>query len=321
MNWLTRSVVLCVLILTLTPAPAQAWFELLDYLSGPGRWYGLKADFRIWCSGQEAPWKGLRDLVDNTVLETLKRRDVSADWTKIRGKLVDSNEVLPLFNKQDYLATLDKRMQIALSPTRESVFDPEAFLRLREFVHAQIDTFERTSASIATIGIFISFCKSDRTRSVAVELGYTTLQTNSNPDFAQDHTIRLNTITAGLSYRLPLPPDRDIVDIGFNAGLYNFSSRGFDAFSGLILEPFVDLHGPSDLINEPGLKKIGGLLTARFGLVFFPGGFDGSQFASAPSRPETIRGSEPTPSVTIFFNLAPLLWRRPPTTVWSSGNR
>jgi hypothetical protein len=151
---------------------------------------------------------------------------------------------------------------------------------------------------------------------VAVEIGFSSLQALSNPDYAGDHSIRLNTINLGLSYRFPLPPDRDIIDIGTNAGMYHFSSRGFKSFSGLILEPvFIDLHGPTRLIDAGGLKQLGALFTLRLSLVMFPGGFDRAQFAAVASKPARISGREATPSATVFFNLTPLLWRRPPSNI------
>jgi hypothetical protein len=325
MRWLVRSV-LCVLVLITTSAPAQAWFEWLDYLSGPGPFYGVKVDLRVWCSGPPTPWKEVRASVDKAVLASLtmpRRTDLSIQWNPVFDGLARSNEVLPLFSQKWFQDMLEagKKMVRALESAEPVAVDPLVVVRTGEFFHALVDRFERASVSIASTGIFISLCKSDRIRSLAVEIGFTALQANSNPDYALDHTIRLYTFTGGLSYRLPLPPDRDFIDIGFNAGMYRFNSRGFDGFSGFTLEPYVDLHGPTRLIDAGGLKQLGGLLSVRVGLVFFPGGFDGAQFASAPSKPERISGREGSLSATVFFNLTPLLWRRPPSTVWNSGLR
>ncbi len=43
------TMVLCAAMLVLTPKPALAWFEFLDYLSGPGPFTGARVDFRVWC--------------------------------------------------------------------------------------------------------------------------------------------------------------------------------------------------------------------------------------------------------------------------------
>jgi len=343
-----RSVVLCALILALTPAPAQAWFEWLDYLSGPGPFYGYKIDVRVWCSGAPAPWKGLRESVDRAIVETLKNLDkpqipprppsVSAQWEGVLEKLSKSNQALTLTDPTRFEGEIKRLRAVVVQFNQAAVQSGQAVvqsnqgrggteaalatdvLKLGEDLHRVIDTFERAAASIASTGIFVSLCKNDRMRAFAVELGFTTLQASSNPDYARDYSIRLNTITAAVSYRFPLSPDRDVIDIGASAGMYLFSSRGFDTFSGLIFEPvFVDLHGPTKLVEAGGLKQLGGLFTFRLSLVFFRGGFDGSQFASVPSKPRHISGLEATPSATVFFNLTPLLWRRPPSTVSRLG--
>jgi hypothetical protein len=189
-------------------------------------------------------------------------------------------------------------------------------LEIAEALYRYADTYERATTSIASTGIFISLCQNDRLRSVAVEVGFTTLQAASNPDYANDHTIRLNAITAAVSYRLPLKPDRDFIDIGTSAGMYIFSSRGFDTFRGFIWEPvFVDLHAPTKLVNATGLKQLGALFTLRLSGVMFPSGFENSQFRAAPSKAEQISGKEFNLSATVFFNLTPLLWRRPTTPI------
>ena len=323
MRWSKRSVVLCLLALVLTPARADAWFEWLDYLSGPGRWYGYKVDLRVWCSGPQAPWKGLREVLDHAIVDSLSsqpefRGRAPGEWDTVFDKLIDSNHALPLADQQTFegeITTMRGVLQLNLAGTELRAVPPDV-VKMGEDLHRVLDRFERAAASIASTGIFLSLCKNDRTRAFAVELGFTSLQSLSNPAYARDHSIRLHTITAGLSYRIPLPPDRDIIDVGANIGMYRFSSRGFDAFAGLIVEPvFVDLHGPTRLVHAAGLKQLGALFTLRLSLVYFPAGFDGAQFASAPSKPTRISGRDASKSATVFFNLTPLLWRRPPSNV------
>ena len=338
MRWFKRSVVLCLLALVLTPARADAWFEWLDYLSGPGPWYGYKMDLRLWCSGAPAPWKGLRESLDKAVAATLKLQniprsatavdqnvldqlppDVASQWTHVLDELGRSNQVLRMADPKRFDAEISSlRGAVQFKPTvgQTTRVVPLEVLRVAEGLHKAIDTFERGATTIASTGIFLSACKNDRTRAVAVEVGFTTLQASSNPDYAGDHSIRMNNINVGLSYRFPLPPDRDIIDIGTNVGMYHFSSRGFKSFSGLIVEPvFIDFHGPTRLVEAGGLKQLGALFTVRLSLVMFPGGFDGARFASVASKPARISGREATPSATVFFNLTPLLWRRPKSTV------
>jgi hypothetical protein len=327
MRWFKRTVVLWALALVLTPARAEAWFEWLDYLSGPGRWYGFKMDVRVWCSGPKGDWKGLRGLLDQAIADTLKLKNrqipqtVASQWTDVLDRLEKSHRALPITDTAKFDSEIGRlRTAVQFKPAAgesdQAVIAPLDVLKIGEDLHRVLDVFERGAASIASTGIFVSLCKNDRTRAFAVEVGFTTLQANSNPNYAGDHSIRMNTINAGLSYRFPLPPDRDIIDVGTNVGMYHFSSRGFDSFSGLIVEPvYIDLHGPTRLVDAGGLKQLGGLITVRLSLVMFPGGFDAAQFASAASKPPRISGREVTKSATVFFNLTPLLWRRPKSTV------
>jgi hypothetical protein len=323
MHWFKRSAVLCLLALVLTPARADAWFEWLDYLSGPGPWYGYKIDTRVWCSGKAVPWKGLRDVLDHAIVDSLSGKPESrgravGEWNTVFDQLKESNRTFPLIDPQTFdteITSMRRALNLNAPGTELNAVPPDV-LKMGEDVHRVLDRFDRASASIASTGIFVSLCKNDRTRAVAVEIGFSSLQASSNPDYAGDHSIRMNTLNLGLSYRFPLPPDRDIVDIGTTVGMYHFSSRGFKSFSGLILEPvFIDFHGPTKLVDAGGLKQLGALFTLRLSLVMFPGGFDRAQFAAVGSKPEHISGREATPSATVFFNLTPLLWRRPPSNI------
>jgi hypothetical protein len=308
-----RGVVLCLLMIVLAPRPAHAWFELLDYLSGPGPFYGYKIDFRVWCAGEAVPLRALGEKVEEAFTGSLSHDEIERGvahkkWLEIVKGVTQINQRLDVIPKDELDMLTSERER--LFPEPASLAPALSVLEFRQRANAVLDTFHRTTASIASTGIFISLCGPEKTRSWAVEVGFTSLQAMSNANYAHDHTIRLNMITGGLSYRVPLPVDRDFIDVGLSAGQYRFSSRGFEGFSGMIVEPFVDLHGPTNLIHANGLKKLGALITVRLGLVWFPGGFDGEQFASSPSKPQRISGREATPSATIFFNLAPLLRHR-----------
>jgi hypothetical protein len=325
MRWFKRSVVLCVLALVLTPARADAWFEWLDYLSGPGRWYGYKVDLRLWCSGPKGDWKGLRGVLDQAIAESLSpkpdiRRAAAPKWQEVLENLKKSYRALPLIDPATFASDIEGvRSALGLNQLGTEInleLAPLAVVKMGEDLHRVLDVFERGAASIASTGILLSLCKNDRTRAFAVEIGFSSAQANSNPAYAGDHSIRMNTLNAGLSYRLPLPPKIDIVDVGANVGMYHFSSRGFKSFSGLMVEPvFIDLHGPTKLVQAAGLEQLLALVTVRLSLIYFPAGFDGAQFASVASKPARISGRDATRSVTVFFNLTPLLWHRPKSTV------
>ena len=315
MRWLRRSVVLCVLMVALTPAPAHAWFEWLDYLSGPGPFRGWKVDVRVLCLGKPTPYIELRRLLETGFTAAIEGRERGAraallnNWEAVINGLEANDVGLGLFEPSRF-RDLRTSMRMLFSRASPEVRADELVAQ-RDVLEGMLNVAERTSVSIASSGIFVSLCSAEKRRAFAIEMGFTTLQADSNPSYANDHTIRLNTLTSGISYRLPFKADRDVVDVGFNAGMYRFSSRGFETFSGFTLEPFVDVHAPTELVAEKGLRQLAGLVTLRLGVVFFPAGFDGTQFASAPSKPSRISGSEGSLSATVFFDLAPLFRARP----------
>jgi hypothetical protein len=326
MRWFNRSLVLCLLIVVLAPAPAYAWFEWLDYLSGPGPFKGVKVDVRVLCLGKATPYRRLREQLDTGFRKALyalparnsvEIKEASAAWTAVFEGLKDNDEGLGLF-APDELETLANAMSglFSIVFSTEQKADTlnaraDQLKSFRDQIETKLNRHERSAVSIASSGIFVSLCSAEKRRKFGVEMGFTSLQANSNPAYANNHSIRLNTFTGGVSYRLPFKADRDLLDVGFNAGMYRFSSEGFETFSGLTIEPFIDIHGPTELVADKGLRRLAGLVTVRLGVVFFPAGFESSQFAGAPSKPARISGSEGSASATIFFDLAPLFRARP----------
>ncbi len=322
--------VLCALMVLLTARPAHAWWEFLNYLSGPGRFNGPKFDFRVWCFGPEVPLSKLDNLVAIGVVKTLSARNEATvkaavdSWNDVVTQLKEINGRLHIF-ESDQLDKLEggfKKLKAsdfpnvtigdrsAPAPAGTGPLSPGPLKDFVDQLEAVVDQLYKASASLASTGVFVSFCSPETQRTFAVEVGFTSLQANSDPNYARDYPIRLNTFTAALSYRVPLPADRDVIDVGVIGGMYQFSSRGFATFRGPIVEPFVDLHGPTRWVNDRGAKQLVGLVTVRLGLVWFPGGFDTEKFAAVPAKVRHIPGGEATRSVTVFFNLTPLLRHR-----------
>jgi len=131
-------------------------------------------------------------------------------------------------------------------------------------------------------------------------------QANSNPRFANDHSIRLILALPSLTYRVSTDPSYDILDIGTGIGGYWFSSRGFQSFNGLVLQPIhFDLHGPTKWVNSDDLARLLSLLTFRFGFTRFPAGFKAGAFGPGS---EAIP-AEWTKTAAFYFNLTPFLNR------------
>ena len=321
MRWFTRSVLLGLLIVVVTPAPAHAWFEWLHRLSGPGPWYGLKVDVRAVCFGPSMsalapaarPLNQLRKDLDDpgTFVQAEKevRRRI-AELRKINQSLnvLDGSELYAIENQIDRFL-LFRANRFSLTGNRVVSADPsietqmvavdQSFTDLERF-QAQ---FEEPLMVTALPGIFISLCPQNKLRTFAIELGTTISGTPGTPTYAGDHPIGMVIGTVGLSYRVPLSFDRDIIDIGTNVGGAVFYSDGFTPVYTFAIEPFVDLHLPTSFqLSDSKWERFFGRFTVRGGLQFFPGGFKAAEFAAQPGIPD-ISGREATPSVTVFFRI------------------
>jgi hypothetical protein len=311
MRSLRRPVLLCLFIMVMIPARADAWFEWLDRLSGPGGWYGVKLDVRALCFGKPMPLERtdarLRSLADR--LKKLNRSERSSvqpletELLEIVRELEAMDAGLGVLRDMN----LEQAVRSAFQPLkgRTGVVTEEEVKEVSDIqarvIRASSD-LRTARAAITSGGIFVSLC-SERRRTFALELGFTGLGTGGDEQFARNEPIYMTTATVGLSYRLPLPATRDAVDLGTNVGSYRFYSQGFDDFSGLIIEPYVDFHLPTAYtLSESKTERVLSRFTIRTGLVFFPGGFNSAQFASASGK-DDISGREASPSVTVFFRL------------------
>jgi hypothetical protein len=345
MRFLRLPIAVLTLVMLAVPRPAHAWFAFLDYLSGPGRFYGEKFDFRVKCFGQKSGLADVeRDLV-GAALETLTASQdpdlqspvspqglaspaSTAALLRARKPLADMVKQLESLNKllhflePSEIAEIQKeidKLDAQAFITFAAAFKPrdevtKARLRLSgnpvyatlQKVEAQLDKAQKGLVSMASTGVFVSFCSPEIIRKYSIELGATLQQATSDPNYAQSYPIHLNTLTAAVSYRFT-----DAIDLRAGLGGYQFSSRGFETFYGLTIEPGVDLHVPTGWVNNGGLKMMVAPITARLGLVWFAGGFDtGPQFAAIPDKDRHISGWEATPSLTIYYDLAPYLRRR-----------
>lgn len=311
MRWLNRRVVLCLLIVVLAPAPAYAWFEWLDYLSGPGRWYGVKVDVRALCFGRTLD-PGLERDIRNLRLTVAPGPDAlkaaETGWADIVRRIRAVDDGLDLLKpdldgvEKDLIKVFDevRDPKLQASGIAKDKLEP-----LQQRLTNGLERVRKADLAIASTGIFISLCSAEKRKSFGLEFGVTAMGAPGNDNFANGETIWLTTFTGGVSYRLPLPASRDFMDLGTNAGMYRFYSKGFENFSGWTIEPFVDFHMPTRFIfDESKAKRFFARFSLRAGLVFFPGGFTAEQFASAPSKSD-ISGREATTSLTVFYRLRP----------------
>jgi len=335
MSRFARSVFLCVLVVLLTPSPAHAWFEWLDYLSGPGRWWGARIDVRAWCSGSKTiseqikAAEGLPSFaLARSFDATLDVNGVVGDWRNVAASIASINEAFPAINPallkklqetaqnlqpsdvtnfRQFYATAPQPRISSIQPGRTTL-NVENMISLTDMAFAELF---RAQVALSSAGIFISLCSPDIDRRFAIEVSYATMQANSNPQWANNHTIRSNGFTGAVSWRAFRRPTRDFLDVGVNAGTNVFSSHGFETFQAMTVQPFFDLHGPSAWINQGGWRKVLSLVTVRKGVLFFPNGLDLNKFAPLTTPDQNPAAGDPTRAYTIYFNISPLLRHRP----------
>src|SRR5262249_9542950 len=337
------------ILLLLTPAPAYAWWGWLDDLSGPGSFRGPAFDVRLVCFGAESEAKRLVDELKNAQLLTQKviverddpnqrvpvpRADVLAArnaWRQLIADLSSIHLTFPVLDAKRLneaatrqAARLDARLADSVARTdvpRTVEFKPQ---EMSEFLSDSVKELEpliaevsRGIASINSTGVLLSACSTDRKRRSSIELGVNFWYADGNPGFANSQQIRLTTLMPMFSFRLFTDPRFDVLDAGMGAGVYWFTSKGFDSFSGVVLEPGrLDFHAPTLWatypLNSPThiLRRIAAAPTFRFSLMEFPAGFSADAFAGVGEHHAQIPG-ELIKSWTIFINLDPFVRRAP----------
>jgi hypothetical protein len=329
MRLLKLAVLVCLVVLA--PVRADAWFGALDYLSGPGPFFGQLYDVRLACFGGRFT---LADTIDARLAEAIRAsarvrtaEDVQAandTWGFALAAVESAQKEFPVLPAEE-LDDLRSRIQ-RLSLPDYSLFNriptaapaaqqpaPRASDYLTNLVRrvaATSEMFHVANVARNATGVLVSACSPNAIRRYGVDLAVDWWQASSDPQFANDYTIRLITLVPGVSYRVFKDARHDFLDVGIGAGLYWFSSRGFDTFRGVIVQPRLDFHGPSSWVNAGGPAQLAGLLTFRVGLTAFPGGFDADAFNAAGEKRRSIKGSEWAPTAAVYFNLTPFL-RRP----------
>ena len=320
MRWLRRSVLLCLLIVVVTPAPADAWFEWLHRLSGPGPWYGGKVDVRAVCFGPSvsafrADARSLTDLRKD--LESASGFADAEEELRLRiaelRKIDRSLQVLKPRQLEIIERQLDTysawRSNRSVSNERQSALVGGAESQTT-LLDRSLNSLEQAQTELQPVmmltglpGILISLCPENKLRTFAIEIGSTISGAFGEEKYARDHGIGMVIGTIGVSYRVPLPFDRDIIDLGTNFGGAVFYSKEFKPVYAPAIEPFVDLHLPTSFqISASKWERFFGRFTVRGGLQFFPGGFRAAEFAALPGTPD-ISGREATPSVTVFYRI------------------
>lgn len=157
--------------------------------------------------------------------------------------------------------------------------------------------------SAVPIGVILSLCKVDPAtdkQRLMFDLGARFLRSkhykgDTNPRFANGETIHFTTLEPAVMFPLAGKQDGLRLDYGFGAGVYWFSSEGFQSFKGAFLEPVrLDLRIP---ISKTWFRAV----IARAGLLYFPAGFDPQAWGGSSDR----IGAELVPVYSVFAEITP----------------
>jgi hypothetical protein len=310
------------ILLLLTPASAHAWWGWLDDLSGPGRFYGQQYEVRVACFGDEFKAnEDLKSLLLSAKLLTSRLplrptpedlKPVGDAWNAFASKIKES-DVSALLSPVDvatFTTALDafnapSSRQVERGVQLQPVAPTDRAVDLIESASRLVEQVYKASVSINSTGVLWSLCSTSATRRFSIEVGVSDLTAAADPRFAGFQPVRLITAMPSVTYRLFKNPSYDMVDVGAGAGVYWFSSPGFETFHGLVLQPGrVDVHAPTNWVNAGGAKSIVSLFTLQTGLVAFPAGFDAGAFGPGT---KAISGTDFTWRGAVFLDATALL--------------
>jgi len=150
-----------------------------------------------------------------------------------------------------------------------------------------------------TIGIITSTCRPERVKKdkddklikqknrLAIDVMARFVKADNDPNYANGQRINLTTLAPSVSVALLNKFDNwDILDYGFGAGVYWFSSTEFPAFHGAFIEPVrFEVHAPFNARKHAWSSLIP---RARIGYLVFPAGFETAAFAPSPTPTKPI---------------------------------
>jgi hypothetical protein len=201
---------------------------------------------------------------------------------------------------------------VPLRQEEVQTLDPDYGRHLEELIKggvaatdAVLNQRKRAIIGLGGAGVELSLCDEHTRRWISVELNADVWRTiDKNAQFAAGEHVWLTTLMPSVMFHPSFRPSRDIVDVGVAAGAYLFASKGFDDFAGWVVQPRIDLHGPTAWHAYPrtDVRRLAAALTLRFGLNFAPQGFDPGQFGPDSPRIEP----EWVPTLAVFLNFSSL---------------
>ena len=168
--------------------------------------------------------------------------------------------------------------------------------------------FKPEMRSAVPVGVIVSLCKADPKKNerqrLAFDLGFRFMKSNhyegDTNAFANGETIHFTTLEPAVMFPLVGKQDGLRLDYGFGAGVYWFSSKGFQSFHGAFLEPVrLDLRIP--VSEQHWLRAV----VARAGWLHFPAGFDPQAWGGSAGTSSRI-GAEWVRTYSVFAEITPV---------------
>jgi hypothetical protein len=300
---------LCLAIEASAPPPASAWFGWVDKWSGPGPFTGELYEVRVKCFGDSAP-----EPQEIMRLITEARLATPATFKDSWNRLADALEqVGKVFGLPEASSLADKTRSYAQTAPVNGARDTATTSDPNELLRAAVATANlhaRKAATLSGSGIFLSFCAPDKSRRWSIELNMNYWRNKQrDANYAGGEDISMFTFMPSITRNVFENKRFDVLDAGVGVGGYQFRSAGFDDFTGWMIEPRLDLHGPTSWSNHPrsDVRRIASMLSIRLGLMIV-GGFEADAFAATGDKAVKI-DAEANPTVAVFVNMNSLFTR------------
>jgi hypothetical protein len=297
----------CIAVQLMALRPAEAWWEKIEKWSGPGPFHGFHLETRLLCLMEKidpARDAAVTDLSDARRLKAEKIQSTNIDdWKTVRvafERALASARVAA----GPWASEARPFEPVRQSAAQEGNTLPEIIARVSQLELATevaliaLDSHEPLNRLLPLPGAIVSGCNAHPTdithklerRRASIDIG---TRFDWTPDdaltdqYAHGKRISFTTLEPAFTFRL-LPRGRfDVVDYGVGAGIYWVSSEDFPSFTEGFLEPIrLDFHAPS---NASGRVYWLDVVSYRFGLLTFPGGFEPAALNATPGTPRIPR--------------------------------
>ncbi len=313
-RWRTIVTTLAVTLVLVVPVPAFAWWGWLEKLSGPKGLHGPQFDVRVVCFGDVPEGATLSKEATALTGQALGSDVDSTEWKRASATARAAAKAWAT-----YLGKADFSLPPVPQPTAVMVGDkpvtkPADFEADATMVRVTVDGLAAEAApelmSTSSAGVEWSLCRPDKARRFSLDAGWGYWFSGGGEGYDASDPIKLNTVMGSISWRVFSNTDWDILQASAGAGLYWFSSEGFPANRGMVVQPGrLTVRAPSTWSRKSakGWKRLLALPVYGVGVTIFPSGFEASDFAG--SGPAAVRiPSEVVFTHYFFVNWQPLLY-------------